>query len=527
MNEPTAREIALVRAVELADRDQQLLHAEDRRQANQMAREAAQRQPEPTADGAAARLYLQTRAHALLDRLQSRHGVVAMARQASHWHAWAGPGSALIALLAGGFAERIANPQRVDLLSAALLAIVAWNLVVYLVLLLWPLLMRPRKANAHEVWPPAPRWLRQAVQRWLAGQVTAAQQQEQPVLLRSALLAFARDWNQLAAPLNQARIARMLHLAAALFAVGAIASLYLRGIVSEYRVGWESTFLDAPAVHGLLSVVFWPVVHLLGMQPFSVDQVAALQFSQPPQPASGARWVHLYAALLALVVVLPRAVLAALAWRRERQLAHAFPLDLQEPYFLRLLASAGGSASRAGDATHTSSSAEGAPGMRVDAAPVGGLAVWPYSFRLNDARQQSLRAIAAQLLGHDAPLSLQAPVGYGEDPPVPDTAAAPAALTLLLFNASATPETENHGAFIDRVKAATPRRTAALLDESGWLERFGQQSDAADRQAERRALWRHFCQAHGIGVAFVDLLEPALDGLEHDLATRTSLTASA
>ena len=197
-----------------------------------------------------------------------------------------------------------------------------------------------------------------------------------------ALLGFARDWNRLAASLNYARIARMLHLAAALFAAGAIASLYLRGIVSEYRVGWESTFLGANAVHGLLSAVFWPVVHLLGMQPFSVDQVAALQFSQPPQPASGARWVHLYAALLALIVVLPRAVLAALAWRRERQLVRTFPLDLQEPYFQRLLAGAGGAVG-------------GGAGPRAGATHAGALSVWPYSFRLNDARRQGLQEVWA------------------------------------------------------------------------------------------------------------------------------------
>ncbi len=515
MNESTAREIALVRAVELSDRDLQLLPAQDRRQASQAARDSSRRQAGSDTGRASAEPYLQARAHALLDRLQSRHAVVAVARQPSHWHLWAGLGSALVALLAGGFAERIANPQRVDLLSAALLAIVVWNLIVYLVLLLVPLLLPARKDDAHDAWLPVPRWLRNGVQRWLAGRSSAAQQpHEQPALLRSALLAFARDWSRLAAPLNHARIARMLHLAAALFAAGAVLSLYLRGIVSEYRVGWESTFLDADAVHGLLSVVFWPVVHLLGLQPFSAGEVASLQFSQPPQPASGARWVHLYAALLTSVVVLPRAALAALAWRRERQLAHAFPLDLQEPYFQRLLSAAGGAA-------------RGAAEARVGAAQLGALGVWPYSFRLNDVRRQGLQAIAAQLLGADARLDLRAPVGYGEDLPAPDADAPPAAFTLLLFNASATPETESHGAFIDQAKAATPRGTAVLLDESGWLERFGQQPDAADRQAERRRLWRRFCQAHGVAIAFVDLLEPMLDGLEHDLAARRPVMAAA
>ena len=509
MNEPAAREIALVRAIELADRDRHLLHAEDRRQASQAARELSHWQAAKKDSAVTAALYLHKRAQLLLERLQPRHPSVAAARQLGHWHAWTGIGSALVAVLAGGFAERIVNPHRVDLLSGALLLVVGWNLAVYLGLLLWPLWHRRQRDAAVAPRLPVPAVLRDGVQRWLAKRASSAQTEPAaPEVLRTALLAFAGDWSRLVAPLNRARIARMLHLAAALFAAGAIGSLYLRGIVSEYRVGWESTFLNAGAVHGLLSIVFWPLVHLFGMQPFSVEQVAALQFGQPPQPASGARWVHLYAALLALFVVLPRAVLAARSWWRERQLAQAFRLDLDEPYFQRLLASAGGTS-------------------RTGPVSTGALRVLPYSFSLNDPRRQGLAAIAAQLLGDDARLALQTPVGYGEELPPAETDARPAALTLLLFNLSATPEAENHGVFIDQAKAAAPRRLAALLDESGWVERFGQQPDTAERLAGRRGLWRRFCQSHGLAVAFVDLLDPALDGLEHDLAARPSALAAA
>ena len=508
MNEQAARDVALVRAIELADREHQLLHAEDCRQADQAARELSHWQTAKKRRAPEATLYLHKRAQQLLDRLQPRHASVAAARHQGQWHFWAGVGSALLALLAGGLAERIANPHRVDLLSGALLLIAGWNLAVYLGMLLWPLWTRRQRNDAQQPWLPVPALLRHGVQRWLVDRSAPARTEPAaPAVLRTALLAFARDWTRLTVPLNAARIARMLHLAAALFATGAIASLYLRGIVSEYRVGWESTFLDAGAVHHLLSIVFWPVIHWFGMQPFSIEQVAALQFSQPPQPASGARWVHLYAALLALVVVLPRSLLAARAWLRERQLAQTFVPDLDEPYFQRLLADAG-STGRAG------------PGI------AGALRVLPYSFSVTDPRRQGLQAVARQLLGSDARLLVHAPVGYGEDLP-PPAEAEPAALTLLLFNLSATPEAENHGAFIDQAKAATPRRVAALLDESGWVERFGRQPDAAERLAGRRGLWRRFCLSHDVAAAFVDLLDPVLDGIEHDLAARPSALAAA
>ena len=91
------------------------------------------------------------------------------------------------------------------------------------------------------------------------------------------------QWSALVAPLMAARAARVLHLAAALFALGAVAGLYVRGLVFEYRAGWESTFLDAPAVHALLSFFLSPAAQLIGIPFPSVDQIAALRFT------SGAR----------------------------------------------------------------------------------------------------------------------------------------------------------------------------------------------------------------------------------------------
>src|SRR5436853_594858 len=63
--------------------------------------------------------------------------------------------------------------------------------------------------------------------------------------LPHALATFATEWSHLATPLYVARAARLLHAAAALFAAGIVAGLYLHGIAVEYRASWESTFLDA------------------------------------------------------------------------------------------------------------------------------------------------------------------------------------------------------------------------------------------------------------------------------------------
>ena len=81
------------------------------------------------------------------------------------------------------------------------------------------------------------------------------------------------------APLYAARIGRVLHLSAALFALGAIVGLYLRAIVFEYRIGWESTYLQAPMVHAILAFVLGPASSLIGMPFPSIESVAAMRLS--------------------------------------------------------------------------------------------------------------------------------------------------------------------------------------------------------------------------------------------------------
>jgi hypothetical protein len=58
-----------------------------------------------------------------------------------------------------------------------------------------------------------------------------------------------------------------------------------------------------------------------------------------------------------------------------------------------------------------------------------------------------------------------------------------------LFSLAATPEAENHAAFLGALAAALPPDAAivALVDESSFIRRFGA---ASTRLADRRATWR-------------------------------------
>ena len=150
---------------------------------------------------------------------------------------------------------------------------------------------------------------------------------------------FMRHWYGATAALQAQRCrAKSWHLAAAGWALGIALSLFSRGLVVEYRVGWESTFLNAEQVHAILRVLLLPATALFPFQSFTVQDIASLQFSNGSGAMAGARWVYLYATLLAVVVILPRLGLALYAGWRERMLARRIMVNLSDPYYKRLLA---------------------------------------------------------------------------------------------------------------------------------------------------------------------------------------------
>lgn len=476
MNEQTAREVVMVRAIETGDRKLEVLSEDDRRYASRAARELAQWQASHAGSEAKPDDFLAQRAGQILKRLAERSPAFAAVLRWPRGLGLLWACLPVLALLLGFVMHRITDPHRVDLLSAPLLLIIGWNLLVYAGMLVWPLLSFARagrfKGDISRLLelgrPRLPRKLPQA--------------------LTAALIAFLAEWAQLSGKLTAARVGRTMHLGAALFALGAVLSLYAQGYLSQYVAGWESTFLGAGQVHALLSALFKPAVLIFQLQGFSIADIEALRFGQAASasPTGGARWVHLYAATLVLLVVLPRIVLAGAAHFRARKLTRNFPLDLNQPYFQKLLKSLGG-----------------APGT---------LRVLPYSFTVDEARDKGLNTLASLLLGEQARLMLRPAVSYGEDPQDAlrefNANDGDATLTAVLFSLAATPENENHGVLLDYLVRESVRGIAVLIDESGYLERVGSQVGGQARVAERMALWQQFCSFHKAPANFVNLLNP-------------------
>lgn len=489
MNEEVARKVVLTRAIETQDAERQVLSDDDRMYATRSARELAQWQAADSKSPVTQDHFLEQRAELILKRLGERQPPFAAFLQRRPGLPALSLGLPVLALLAGAGLDRIADPHRVDLLSAPLLFIIGWNLLVYLALLVWALLPSRKTGSAGSG----------LLRRLSVGK--DALPRKLPATLAAALTRFLEEWAKLSYGLTRARLSWIMHLSAASFALGAVLSLYARGLMTEYVAGWESTFLDVNQVHALLSALFSPALFVFPLQGFSLAEIEALRFSAAPGTGGGARWVHLYAATLALLVIGPRLLLAAVAGWRANRLSKNFPLDLAHPYFRKL-------------------------GENPGAGSGGVLRVFPYSFTVDQGRDSGLAAIAALTLGARARLMLRPSSPYGEDPQesLRDAGLDDSTVTVsaVLFNLAATPEKENHGAFLDYLVRHTPGGIAVLIDESGLMERAGAQPGSDARIAERMALWRQFCSFHHTEATIVNLLQPQKYPLDIDTGLAVS-----
>ena len=249
--------------------------------------------------------FVVARAAIALQRLLPRDSAAQRWLSRRGWHpAWVVL-AMLLGFIAGVLADQLGPPQRVNLLAPAVWAVVAWNLVVYVLMLV-----------------PLPTG---GVRAWLAGLGLHGPGGGGAPAAAGAL------WAEHAAPLMTHRAALVLHSAAAALAMGLVAGLYLRGLVLDYRAGWQSTFLDAAGVQQALGWLLAPASALTGI---AVPDIAPLRLAPGADAsATAAPWIHLYAATLALAVIVPRCLLALWAAGRASATARRFPLALDTPYF--------------------------------------------------------------------------------------------------------------------------------------------------------------------------------------------------
>jgi hypothetical protein len=479
MEELAAREVVLVRALDRAEPESPRWTAADRAWASRVAAETV-------GTGATPDAFVASRAHAALQRLLPRD-VAASAGvwrslQRPSWHAsWVLVATA-VAFVAGALADRVGGSQFVNLLAPPVWALVAWNAAVYVLLLAGTLVGLVRRRPTAP--GPIAGLVRRAVRR---GSEARAPRGLDELGLARVWPDYAADWLEASAPLVAARASAVLHAAAAALALGLLAGLYLRGLVLDYRAGWQSTFLDPAAVQTLLGTLFAPASQLSGVPLPDLAGVEALRVA--PGAAgdvggSAAPWIHLYAWTLGLAVVLPRTLLALWSLGRARRLARRFPLPLHEPYFQQQLRHLRSGPARVRLAPHAQ-----APQAQATLA---------------------LRSICARVWGESVQLDVDPVAGYGDEEQAPHPAAgAEPDAVIALFDMAATPEDEQQGRFVRRLVAALPPSVPLLLvvDEAGFGARF---ATLEQRMTQRRAAWAAFARGFGTAAVVLDLSAPDL-----------------
>lgn len=482
MQESEALAVLAVRAIETQDPERRLWPEEDRAWATRAAASVV---------GQAAPIdrFLARRADLALERLGPRQrGLQAQIAQL-RWRPWLAWLPVLLALAAGFAIDRLGSTPRFDLLAPPVLGLIAWNLVAYVVLL--ASLLSPNRR-------PLRHWLT----GWLgllpvAAPASTGASPGDPAALRArALATLHNDWARLAKPLYAARVARILHLSALAFALGVLAGLYLRGLGVEYRATWESTFLDADQVHALLGVLLAPGLWLTGLP---LPDAAHLAGIRHPADENAGPWLHLYAASLSLLVLLPRLLLALLASLLEARRSAHFKLPIEEAYFARLLRGFTGAHMR--------------------------FRVLPFSLTLTDTERTGLERIIDRVWGGGAVVTFEASLGWEEaDARLATLPAGTPETRLVVFSLSATPEAEVQGQFLRalRGQGGAGSQTLALIDETGWRQRW---PDDTARTEARRRLWQDFLGAHQIPGAITTLAQPDPEAIQHALdATPSSPT---
>ncbi|MEO8386047.1 MAG: DUF2868 domain-containing protein [Betaproteobacteria bacterium] len=328
LGEQDARKVILAQTIELSDVQGKFLGAQEREEIDKKVSTAGLA---AAADGSidVAKLISQ-RSEMVLRAVGSTHPSLADLQRRSGYWIVVEFGIPLLTLAFGVAADHVANPHRVDLLSVPLMLILAWNLIVFAVLLVTlprTLIQKFSGSNGEGLRGFCYNLLAKLERQTLRGQLWAKVSAQ-----------FFLRWKAVSSSLGIERATRLLHLAAAGWGAGVALSLLFRGFNVEYRAGWESTWLNAEQVQSVLSFMFLPLT-FFGFEPFSLQEIASMRFMDDAGGVveHGRRWGVAYIGLLLIVVVVPRLVLALFAHWRVQVLSRAVVIDIGETYFERLI----------------------------------------------------------------------------------------------------------------------------------------------------------------------------------------------
>jgi|GEM_PF-689125 len=258
--------------------------------------------------------------------------------------------------------------QKIPLMLNPIMALVAWNLLMYLVAVCWllrsvfkkvtrsgepegrkesvdgPSFPTASRQSAFPTAPPVPSapWTARVLfpSIWISFHNFTLRfhaTRKQAASFVSVAKRFWNHWVEAAQPLVAARWRRLLHCNAVFLAVGAIVGMYIRGVFLRYEVIWTSTFItDERTVARWVEFTFAPAI--LASRIAGRDLSADIDPAQLMSPAGApaAAWIHLFVLTALLVIVIPRVVLAGVQGFRVRRAKTNIQIDFDD-YFARLI----------------------------------------------------------------------------------------------------------------------------------------------------------------------------------------------
>lgn len=365
------------------------------------------------------------------------------------------------AYLLGVLTDRFTSEGAVvNLLSPALLFVLFWQLVLYVLLFV---------GAVAGLLGFAPKWPGRRLFTELLARVRMPAVKKQTLKERPL-------WLTLLAPSLRFDAARAFHLAAAALGAGLLTGLAFRGIGTAYTVGWTSTWLAGHEawLANLFSATYGLVpLDVFGLSFPDAAAIADMNLRVNPEGSpDAAAWLLRLMGLVAGVVILPRLLLAFVADRRAKAARTSFVWTEEE--------------------TEVAASPQ-------DPASVSPALTGATVLTTVPADESLRRRTAALLMQPDLHWRT---IDVWKDEPENVLASVDTEAAVFLFDATATPEDEVHGRWLDAVAKRHNGTSTLLVDLSGLEQQFGPDSE---RLTARKALWESFAAERHATLTFVRL----------------------
>ena len=336
----------------------------------------------------------------------------------------------------------------VNILTLPLWIVLLWNFCIYFFLL-----ARSRSSFSSNPNQAAHQWMQFLWKRFFLVEEVREDSQmlskSPSVVFAKAQSTFQRQWFQMTWPYQECRIRQALHIAAMLTALGMVSGMYCRGLLQEYRIGWESTFLAAKQVLFFLQLMLQAAVWISGIE---LPTVEAFQQLKIPETAgkNAALWIHLFAITVILFIVVPRCFLYYLTHKRLQSIQQIDWLQKELlPYFEQVFL-----APRSTDkySSFASISKKSEVYLRVIC----------YGLPLPAIEETQLYQLFRQFFDSTLQIEPIQQIFYGEEAQMQAELADYQGNIVLLMDFNATPETDAHGEVVQQLKQSIQQANGTL-----------------------------------------------------------------